>query len=125
MSYPTGSYPPYGAPVPPTPTPPTSGKALGSVICGVLSLFVCGFFTGIPAIILGVSARREIRESGGSLSGDGLALGGIITGIIGSILGLLVLGLVISAIAIGTSVDTVVDRCDELAQDNNLSNDCT
>ncbi len=39
-----------------------------------------GAFTGIPAIIVGMNARREIKQSGGAIGGDGLALGGIVTG---------------------------------------------
>jgi hypothetical protein len=111
---------PYGAP------PQTSGKATTSLVLGVLSVFCFGFFTGIPAIIVGIRARKDIRLSHGRTSGDGLALGGIITGIIGTLVGLALVALLVSLIAVSSSVDDVVDRtCDQLAQDNNPRNDCT
>lgn len=119
----------YGGGQPYGPPPRTSGKATVSLVLGVLSLFMCFFLSGIPAIVLGLGARKDIRNSQGRQSGDGLALGGIITGIIGSIIGLAVLALLIAAIAVGRSVDgsfdEVVDRtCEELAQDGNPDNDC-
>jgi hypothetical protein len=63
--------------------PQTESTATISLIIGILSLFCFGLLAGIPAIILGVMARKKIRSSNGALSGDGLALGGIITGAIG------------------------------------------
>lgn len=81
---PPGSFPPapggYG------PAPVNSQKALWSMILGILSIVCCGFFTGIPAIILGNQAKREIAASGGAQTGDGMAKAGVITGIIGSVL---------------------------------------
>ena len=124
--YPTQPYSsgqdPYGPP------PSASGKATASLVLGVASMviFCLGFVIGIPAIVVGLKARKEIRLSQGRKTGDGLALGGIITGIIGSLLGLAVLALVIATFALGSSLDDVVERtCDELAQDNDPTNDCT
>jgi hypothetical protein len=119
--------PGYGVgPNPYGPAPQTSGKATTSLVLGVLSMVCFGFFTGIPAIIIGMRARKEIRLSEGRTSGDGLAVGGIITGILGTLIGLALVALVIAVFAVGSSVDTVVDRtCDQLAQDNDPSNDCT
>jgi Domain of unknown function (DUF4190) len=110
---------PYGQP------PKTSGKATTSLVLGIVSMVCFGFLTGIPAIVVGMRARKEIRLSQGRTSGDGLALGGIITGIIGTLLGLAVVAIAIAVLAVGSSVDDVVDRtCDQLAQDNDPSNDC-
>lgn len=55
----------------------TSGLAITSLVLGILSL-CCGFFLGIPAIITGVIARKKIRFS--LMTGDGMALAGIILG---------------------------------------------
>ena len=54
---------------------------IASLVCGILG-FICflGAILGGVAIILGVSARRKIKESGGAETGDGLALAGIIIG---------------------------------------------
>ncbi|MFC8668150.1 MULTISPECIES: DUF1707 and DUF4190 domain-containing protein [Streptomyces] len=61
----------------PLPVPKTNEKAIGSAICGGLCLVTFGL-TGLPAVILGHSARSEIRRRGES--GDGLALTGLVIG---------------------------------------------
>ena len=40
--------------------PQSSGKATTALVLGVVSLVACGIFTGIPAMILGKQAAREI-----------------------------------------------------------------
>ncbi|WP_460073508.1 DUF1707 and DUF4190 domain-containing protein [Streptomyces sp. YKOK-I1] len=71
----------FGPPVPrtflPAPPPPTNGKAVGSMVCGVLTTMSMGL-TGIPAVILGHKARAEMRRSGEG--GEGFALAGLILG---------------------------------------------
>ncbi|MEU6239546.1 DUF1707 and DUF4190 domain-containing protein [Streptomyces sp. NPDC047024] len=62
---------------PPPPRPRTNGKAVGAAVCGLLCLLTAGL-TGIPAIVLGHTARGEIRHTGED--GDGLALIGIVLG---------------------------------------------
>jgi len=63
----------------------TSGKALVSLILGVMSIgLCCSLFTGIPAIILGVLGLGDVEKSRGRLTGRGLAIAGIVTGAIGS-----------------------------------------
>ena len=62
--------------------PQTHGKATASLICGILAFTFCGIFTGIPALILGSQAMREIDAPGGQLGGRGLATAGRILGII-------------------------------------------
>ena len=127
------STPPYGggssllgggAPGPYGALPPTSGKATTSLVLGIASMVLCfiGFLLGIPAIIVGLRARKEIRESQGRTTGDGLALGGIITGVIGTLAGIAVVAAVIGLFAVGTSV--VEQACDQAARDSNASNDC-
>ena len=43
-------------------------------------MFICGVILGPAAFIEGLKARKRIRESGGTLTGDGLALAGMIVG---------------------------------------------
>jgi hypothetical protein len=82
----------------------TNGKAIASLVLGICSIVLClGFLAGIPAVILGRIAKREIAEGNGT--GDGLANAGLITGIIGIVLGVLWLLYVILVIAIGVSSD--------------------
>ncbi|MFH9981180.1 DUF1707 and DUF4190 domain-containing protein [Streptomyces sp. NPDC017179] len=57
--------------------PPTNGKAVGSLVCGVLTLMTAGV-TGLPAVVLGHAARAEMRRTGEG--GDGLALAGLVLG---------------------------------------------
>ena len=57
-----------------------SRQAVASMICGAAAL-LCGFLTGIPAIILGVRALLAIRRNYG-LHGRNLAITGITTGVI-------------------------------------------
>lgn len=82
------TYPP--PPVPPVPAPPTDTKATVALVLGVVSLCGLGLVTGIPAVVLGLLSRRDIRRSGGRLGGAGLALGGIVTGVLGTLWSLVV-----------------------------------
>ncbi len=93
-------YPPESAQpaTPPPPTPPaymappvyaqptmgysvpTAPEALWSMILGIASLVCCGLVLGIPAIILGSSAKKKIASSGGTFGGEGMAKAGVIMG---------------------------------------------
>ena len=64
---------------PPPSSPVNSGLAVASMITGILSLVCCGLLV-IPAIICGHKARRDIAASQGTLTGDGMALAGLIIG---------------------------------------------
>jgi type IV pilus assembly protein PilA len=71
----------FGPPVAPYTGPTeTSGKAIGSLICGLLFFF---FPVAIVAIILGHISLSEIRRAGGRLTGRGLAIGGLVLGYAG------------------------------------------
>jgi hypothetical protein len=54
--------------------------AILSLVFGILSLAGMGILASIPAIILGNIARKNIRASGGRLSGQGMATAGMILG---------------------------------------------
>jgi len=62
-----------------------SGKAVASLVMGLLSFF-CMVILSIPAIIFGVLALREIDTSQGTIGGRGMALTGIATGAISLVL---------------------------------------
>jgi len=57
--------------------PSTSGKAITSLVLGLIPVPVV---TGVPAIILGIWALIDIRRQAGLLKGSGLAICGIIFG---------------------------------------------
>ncbi len=54
--------------------------AIISLVCGITSILCCGFFTGIPAIILGFMARSNADK-------DPMQYGGKTLGTIGMVLG--------------------------------------
>ncbi|MFD0316704.1 DUF1707 and DUF4190 domain-containing protein [Streptomyces flavalbus] len=72
---------PVQQPVPrtflPAPQPPVNGKAVGAMVCGVLTVVTLGA-TGIPAVILGHTARSEMRRTGEG--GEGFAMTGLVLG---------------------------------------------
>ena len=98
-----GSAPPppggggYGAAPPPPPgygpgygpKPGNNSKAVWALVLGILGLLCCGFFTGIPAIILGKQAQNEIDRAGGIQAGRGMATAGFVLGIIACVWGVL------------------------------------
>ncbi len=96
----------YGQPPPPPPGAPqpygygggapqgTNKKALWSMILGILGLVCCGFFTGIPAIILSRSAKAEIARTGEQ--GSGMATAGFVLGIIAVVWGVISVILVLT-----------------------------
>lgn len=65
---------------PAAPAPPQmNGLALTSMILGISGIFFfC--FTGLPAVICGHIAQKQIKKSNGTQTGKGFALTGLITG---------------------------------------------
>lgn len=76
----------------------TSGKAIASLICGIMSYVILPFFAAIPAIVLGHIALSDIKRSAGRLKGQGMALAGLIMGYLGVVL--IPFILIVAAIAI-------------------------
>ncbi len=72
---------PYGA--------STNNLALVSLIAGILGLSVVPLIGSIVAVITGPMAKREIQNSAGAFSGEGLATAGIVLGWIGIALGVI------------------------------------
>jgi hypothetical protein len=62
----------------------TSGKAVASLVLGFLS-FCTLLLTGIPAIVLGALALRDVGRGRGRVKGQGLAIGGLVLGIVGTL----------------------------------------
>jgi len=55
----------------------TSALAIAALVLGILSIFTCAL-TAIPAIICGIVGLVKIEKSGGSLTGKGFAIAGIV-----------------------------------------------
>jgi len=82
---------PYGQPYVAGPVgPKTEPLAIISLVCaiaGIPFIFACGIglFATIAAIPLGLVARSKIQKSGGTLTGEGMALAGAIVGAVATI----------------------------------------
>ena len=80
--------PPPGAPAgyvafdPSLAPPKTAGKATATLILGLVAFLVCPVLPAIAALVVGAQAKREIRESGGALTGDGLVKAGRILAVV-------------------------------------------
>jgi len=61
---------------------PTSGLAITSMICGIMGFVTCIIFLGIPAVICGHMALKQISESELPRGGRGMAISGLIMGYI-------------------------------------------
>lgn len=72
-----------------------SGKAIASLICGILFFMVP---SALAAVILGHISLSEIRKSAGRLTGQGMAITGLVLGYLG--LAIIPIALIIAAIAI-------------------------
>lgn len=95
--YTPGQYPP-----PPQQQPyPNNGYSSGSdgnkpatlaLVFGCL-IFLCGIFTGIPAIVLGIIGRKKAEELGGE--GRGKATAGLVLGIFNIVATIIYIGLIV------------------------------
>jgi type IV pilus assembly protein PilA len=88
----------FAAPQSPSEQPQTDGKAVFSLVLGILSVTCLWILAGIPAIILGHMSVSSIRKSMGRLKGEGMATAGFIMGYIS--IAALPMVLIIAAIAI-------------------------
>lgn len=103
---PTGPYQqqPFAPPEAHYPTAANGNQlALTSLICGIVAVLCCGPFTGIPAIITGFMARRQIATSAGTQSGQTQALWGIILGAVAIVLTFIAAGFLLLLLVAGGS----------------------
>ena len=94
MPPPTG---PVSYQSPPPGAPASTGLAMGSMICGVLSIVLslfsfCVWFLSLPlgivAVVLALVARGKVAR--GEAGGAGMVKAGLITGIIGIVLSIVI-----------------------------------
>lgn len=83
----------------------TNGNATASLILGVISLVFLGFIFGVPAILLGSRARKQIAQGDGS--GSGIAMGGVVSGWIGTVLSILAIVVVGIVLVAGVASDEI------------------
>lgn len=63
--------------------PQTSGKAVASLVCGIVG-WIIPFIGPVVAIVLGHLSLSEIKRSAGRLKGDGMAIAGLVLGYLGA-----------------------------------------
>ncbi|MBX3252372.1 MAG: DUF4190 domain-containing protein [Myxococcales bacterium] len=68
----------------------TEPKAVLALVLGLVSIGCFGPLAGLPAIVLGSLARRDIDQSRGALTGRAVAAAGIVSGLFGTGLGVVV-----------------------------------
>jgi hypothetical protein len=73
----------------------TSNMAVISLVAGILGLTFFPLLGSIVAVITGPMAKKEIFESGGELSGEGMATAGMVLGWVA--IALMLFGLCIGA----------------------------
>jgi hypothetical protein len=78
----------------------TNALAIVSLVFGVIGWTLMPLIGNVVAIICGHIARGQIRQSGGSQQGDGLALAGLILGYLGLAVGVAVVLMIIFGIGI-------------------------
>jgi hypothetical protein len=110
-SAPRPGYPPGYPPPPYPPYPPyatlqkvgTNGFAIASLACGIGGIVLFFFGIGsILALVFGYVARGQIKRSGGTQGGRGMAIAGIVLGWIGVAFILLVIVLAIIGASTGS-----------------------
>ena len=62
------------------PTPATSGLAIAALVLGVGGLTILPLLGSILALIFGYMARNDIRKRPAEVTGEGLAMAGIVMG---------------------------------------------
>ncbi|MDE2149868.1 MAG: DUF4190 domain-containing protein [Gammaproteobacteria bacterium] len=78
----------------------TSVAAVLSMVFGILTWFALPLVGAVIAVICGHVARAEIRNSGGSIDGDGLAVAGLVLGWLNLGFALLIVLLVFGVIGV-------------------------
>ena len=89
----------YGAP----PLPHTDGLAIGSLVSSIvgalLIIFCFGLAGTIAGFVMGLISRNRIKASNGALTGEGMALAGMI---IGGVATVAYIGVIVLVVATGS-----------------------
>ncbi len=78
---------------------PNSTLAIISLVAGILGISLFPIVGSIVAVITGYMAKNEIRDSAGTLGGDGLATAGLVLGWAGialTVIGLCIFGALVA-----------------------------
>lgn len=98
--------PPLGYPYPSFAPQRSEGLAVASLIVGIAGFLVCPLVGPILALVFGYRAKGRIRESGGTLGGDGLATAGIVLGYVGLVIPVIAILAIVAITLVGTNAST-------------------
>ena len=102
---------------PPVQQPKTSGLAIASLVCGITAWTILPIFiTAIAAVILGPLAKKEIKASNGTLSGNGMATAGIILGWVQIGLAIIAVGTIVILMLMAPSVSNIFNEISSTLQ---------
>lgn len=76
----------------------TCPLAVWSLVLGIVSIFFCGPFAAIPAIICGHMAKARINSDPERLSGNEMAIAGLVMGYFSIVVAVLMVMLLIVAV---------------------------
>ena len=90
----------------------TNSLAITSLVLGIVSIpmafcYGAGILFGIAAFITGLIARRQIEESAGTQSGNGMAITGMVLGGIIGVLGALAIVVIVILALLGPAIGNV------------------
>lgn len=90
----------------------TNNLAITSMVLGIVSLpLVCLYYVGVPvgiaAFITGLIARRQIKESAGAQSGNGMAIAGIATGLTSGVILFIAIGTIVILALLGPAIGNI------------------
>lgn len=96
---------------PQTPAPAAgqaaSGRAVTTLILGILSVICSGFVAGIPAIVLGSMELKAIKAGRAPAAGESAAKVGLVLGIVGTAFTCLALLGIVLMIVLGISLNSI------------------
>ncbi len=82
-----------------------SALSIVSLVSGLVGWTLIPIVGAIAAVITGHLAKKEIRDSGGTIGGDGMALAGLILGYVQ--LGLILLGIIVAVVLVFALVPVI------------------
>ena len=86
--------------MPPQGTPRrTNQKAVWALVLGIIGMIICCLLAGIPAMILGRQAQREVDAAPEEYDGRGMATAGFVLGIISTVASAIYIAFIVVLIA--------------------------